>query len=54
MFYAFNTFTDIQVGLVKTKAADRSISPKQTAVSDAAYTPANTVWHLIFIFNHFK
>ncbi len=41
------TFTDIQVGRVKIKAAQHSVSPEHTTTFDAAYTPANTVWHLI-------
>lgn len=40
--------TVIQVGCVKTKAAHHSVSLEHTATFDAAYTPANTVWHLIY------
>lgn len=35
------------VGWVKTKATHQSVSPEHTA-PDAAYTPANTMWHLIY------
>lgn len=44
--YAFDaTFTDMQVGKLKLPT---TASHLNTATSNAAYTHANTVWHLIY------